>query len=146
MSPKGFYTKNTQTSSQVVPIIKQLMNGDFSQVKILENPQDKKTHVVTIKKATGLASFDSNGFSDPFVIFKINGKEVGKTKIIKKTLNPEWNESFKLNLHVNDELEFRLNDYDHLSFDDFMGTSILKIDQNLVQSYNHEGQLSLLDK
>lgn len=104
------------------------MKGDFSNVKILENPEDKKTHVVTIKKATGLASFDSNGFSDPFVIFKVNNKEIGKTKIIYKNLNPEWNESFKLNLHPNDVIEFRLNDYDKFTFNDFMGTCILNVD------------------
>jgi Ca2+-dependent lipid-binding protein len=43
---------------------------------------------------------DYNGKSDPFVILSFNNKKGGvtqkKTKVIKKTLDPEWNEEFEL--------------------------------------------------
>ena len=44
---------------------------------------------VRLSHAIGLVSKDSNGFSDPYVKL-ILGKEVHKSEIIKKTLNPRW--------------------------------------------------------
>ncbi|KAL4508061.1 hypothetical protein ABPG72_021434 [Tetrahymena utriculariae] len=147
ISPKGFYTKNTSTSLQVMPIITELMNGNFSNVKILNSKGKKsKTHQVTIIKATGLASFDSNGFSDPFVIFKKNNKEKGKTKIMMKNLNPVWNQIFKVNLKPNDKLEFRLNDYDRFTFNDFMGTTLVQVDDKIINSLNYDVTLQVQDK
>lgn len=49
--------------------------------------------IITAVKATNLESKDSNGLSDPYAIIEC-GKEKFRTKIIYKTLNPEWNESF----------------------------------------------------
>lgn len=42
-----------------------------------------------------------NGKSDPFVILSFNNKKGGgvtqkKTKVVKKTLEPEWNQEFEL--------------------------------------------------
>ncbi|KAJ2959951.1 hypothetical protein NUW54_g14457 [Trametes sanguinea] len=37
---------------------------------------------------------DRGGKSDPFVVFHLNGQRVFKSQTKKKTLNPEWNESF----------------------------------------------------
>ncbi|CDO75883.1 hypothetical protein BN946_scf184672.g16 [Trametes cinnabarina] len=37
---------------------------------------------------------DRGGKSDPFVVFHLNGQRVYKSQTKKKTLNPEWNESF----------------------------------------------------
>lgn len=47
-----------------------------------------------MEKATGLAAFDSNGLSDPYISFKINGKRIGRTPIIYKSLNPVWNHKY----------------------------------------------------
>lgn len=84
--------------------------------------------------------------SDPFVVLKKNGKEVGKTKIVKKNLNPEWHETFKVALKLHDSLEFRLNDYDRFASDDFMGTCVVLIDNNVVSSPIYEVVLTLVDK
>ena len=48
---------------------------------------------VTVKHARGLASMDSNGFSDPYAILFLGGKK-HKTKTIMKTLDPTWDEVF----------------------------------------------------
>lgn len=45
--------------------------------------------------ARNLAVADTNGLSDPYAVLQL-GKSRKKTKIIKKTLNPSWNESFDL--------------------------------------------------
>lgn len=34
------------------------------------------------------------GKSDPFVVFTLNGQKVGKSETKKKTLTPEWDETF----------------------------------------------------
>lgn len=36
----------------------------------------------------------SPGKSDPFVVFFLNGQRVHKSQTKKKTLAPEWNENF----------------------------------------------------
>lgn len=73
---------------------------------------------VFIFKARDLAPKDKNGFSDPFVVVKY-GKSF-KTKIIKKCLNPEWNESFEFDVSYL-TISFNVWDHDHLR-NDFMGT------------------------
>lgn len=34
------------------------------------------------------------GTSDPYVKFKLEGKQLYKSKVVYKSLNPRWNESF----------------------------------------------------
>jgi len=66
--------------------------------------------------AKGLLSADSNGKSDPFVKAYINQDEdpFFKTKTIKKTLDPTWNEKTSLEItnRVNTVITFRIADWD----------------------------------
>ncbi|KAF1325644.1 Inositol polyphosphate 5-phosphatase, partial [Globisporangium splendens] len=67
---------------------------------------------VTIAEARGILAADSNGFSDPYVIMTVldskgNAIAAGgsfKTKVIKKTLTPRWNEEYL----VGDRSDLRL--------------------------------------
>jgi len=52
------------------------------------------TLTILMKKGVSLLAADLNGKSDPYVIMRCGGQEK-KTKVIHKTLNPEWNESFE---------------------------------------------------
>ena len=36
------------------------------------------------------------GFPDPFAVATVNGEQTKTTGVIKKTLNPYWNESFDM--------------------------------------------------
>lgn len=38
----------------------------------------------------------NTGFPDPFAVATINGEQTRTTSVIKKTLNPYWNESFDM--------------------------------------------------
>lgn len=38
------------------------------------------------------------GTSDPYVKFKLDGKQFYKSKVVYKSLNPRWNESFSYSL------------------------------------------------
>ncbi|KAI8336263.1 C2 domain-containing protein [Chlamydoabsidia padenii] len=48
--------------------------------------------------ARGLAAADKSGFSDPYAVIRINSKKY-TTKVIKQTLDPEWNFEFDINMH-----------------------------------------------
>lgn len=41
----------------------------------------------------------TTGFPDPFAVATVNGEQTQTTGVIKKTLNPYWNESFDLCVH-----------------------------------------------
>ena len=58
---------------------------------------------ITVFRAKNLIANDGSLFgkkksSDPYVRIFWGGKKCGKTKAIGKTLSPEWNENFKINV------------------------------------------------
>lgn len=83
---------------------------------------------VQVIEGKGLRAEDTNGLSDPFVKLNISGdkKKEKKTKTIKKSLNPEWNETLTIDgISVQQIAEQRLElsvwDWDRVSGSDFMG-------------------------
>uniref|UniRef100_A0A8C1C459 Multiple C2 domains, transmembrane 2a n=1 Tax=Cyprinus carpio carpio TaxID=630221 RepID=A0A8C1C459_CYPCA len=63
------------------------------------------------------------GTSDPFVKFKLDGKNIYKSKVVNKNLNPIWNESFSFPVRDLDQtLHLKVYDRD-LRSNDFMGSS-----------------------
>ena len=58
----------------------------------------KKYIELKIGSARHLPAMDPNGESDLFVRVKLDGKDIAKTSIVKKTRFPVWNESFKFDL------------------------------------------------
>ena len=50
--------------------------------------------LVTLKKGEDLPSADPNGYSDPYIKFKLNNK-TQKSSIKRFTINPAWNEKFE---------------------------------------------------
>uniref|UniRef100_A0A8C2JS10 Multiple C2 domains, transmembrane 2a n=1 Tax=Cyprinus carpio TaxID=7962 RepID=A0A8C2JS10_CYPCA len=65
----------------------------------------------------------STGTSDPFVKFKLDGKNIYKSKVVNKNLNPIWNESFSFPVRDLDQtLHLKVYDRD-LRSNDFMGSS-----------------------
>jgi len=55
---------------------------------------------VRLAGARNLIPADPNGLSDPYATLQLTGntdkKKLNKTKVIKKTLNPEWNSDFEI--------------------------------------------------
>lgn len=79
--------------------------------------------VVKVVKATNLVKADMFGKSDPYVVVE-HGSTSVKTKVIKKTLNPEWNETLTLNIGISDldkPIQFQVWDWDKVSKDDKIG-------------------------
>ncbi|EGC35818.1 hypothetical protein DICPUDRAFT_54947 [Dictyostelium purpureum] len=82
---------------------------------------------VNVIEGRDLVACDSNGFSDSYCTLSI-GQQKKKTKIIKKSLNPKWGETFLMRLSPLDEkLHVLLQDWDQFSSDDFMGECFIDI-------------------
>jgi C2 domain len=85
---------------------------------------------VDILDAADLPSADRNGFSDPYCKFELNGKEVFKTKVQKKTLHPAWNEWFEVDILSRTAAKFICNvyDWDFGEKADFLGSTEVNLD------------------
>ncbi|KAM9821350.1 multiple C2 and transmembrane domain-containing protein 1 isoform 2-T2 [Syngnathus typhle] len=94
---------------------------------------------IVLKKGNNLAIRDRTGTSDPYVKFKIQGKEVFRSKTIHKNLNPVWDERASLLVEsLRDPLYVKVFDYDFGLQDDFMGSGYL-----YLESLEHQRTLEV---
>ncbi|KAM4875332.1 multiple C2 and transmembrane domain-containing protein 1 isoform 4-T4 [Thomomys bottae] len=85
---------------------------------------------ITLRRGHSLAARDRGGTSDPYVKFKIGRKEVFRSKIIHKNLNPVWEEKACILVdHLREPLYIKVFDYDFGLQDDFMGSAFLDLTQ-----------------
>ena len=86
---------------------------------------------VDILDAQGLPAADSNGKSDPYCKFELNGQEVFKTKTQKKTLNPAWNETFEVPITSRTAAVFKATvwDWDFADKPDYLGGATINLNQ-----------------
>eukprot|EP01114_Cavostelium_apophysatum_P014025 TRINITY_DN3525_c0_g2_i1.p1 TRINITY_DN3525_c0_g2~~TRINITY_DN3525_c0_g2_i1.p1 ORF type:complete len:407 (-),score=74.02 TRINITY_DN3525_c0_g2_i1:134-1237(-) len=84
-------------------------------------PSRKYTLYIQAVAARNLKSADTNGFSDPFLVFQV-GTHKDKTTVKKKNLNPRWNENFTFeDVNPEDVLKIIVWDWDRISSHDFLG-------------------------
>ncbi|KAG6485213.1 hypothetical protein ZIOFF_053746 [Zingiber officinale] len=77
--------------------------------------------LVHVIEARNLQAMDLNGLSDPYVKLQL-GKHRAKTKVVKKSLNPFWDEEFNLQVgDLSEELIVNVLDEDKYFTDDFLG-------------------------
>ncbi|EKX38147.1 hypothetical protein GUITHDRAFT_77473, partial [Guillardia theta CCMP2712] len=77
--------------------------------------------ILDLVAGRGLEAMDSNGTSDPYAVIQV-GSEKRKSKVIKKDLNPEWNEKFEMVVSdLNDSLRVSVWDKDLIGSDDLIG-------------------------
>jgi len=85
---------------------------------------------IRVVSARNLIAADANGLSDPYVVIKLNDKKVktNKTRVIKKTLNPDWNQIFSLKVQdpETDVVTFLVYDKDKIG-SDFIGEAAIRI-------------------
>ncbi|XP_021909644.1 protein C2-DOMAIN ABA-RELATED 4 [Carica papaya] len=81
---------------------------------------------IRVKRGVNLAVRDVRS-SDPYVVVKM-GKQKLKTRVIKKDVNPEWNEDLTLSI-TDPSIPIKLTVYDHDTFskDDKMGDAEFSI-------------------
>ncbi|XP_039400977.1 multiple C2 and transmembrane domain-containing protein 1 isoform X9 [Mauremys reevesii] len=89
---------------------------------------------ITLKRGQNLAARDRGvslsltGTSDPYVKFKIGGKEVFRSKTIHKNLNPVWEEKTCILIdHPREPLYIKVFDYDFGFQDDFIGSAFMDL-------------------
>lgn len=85
---------------------------------------------VDVLDASDLPSADRNGYSDPYCLFDLNGKEVFKTKVQKKTLHPAWNEYFEVDVASRTAAKFtcKVFDWDFADKADSLGNADINLD------------------
>lgn len=78
-----------------------------------------------ILDAAELPAADRNGYSDPYCKFYLNGKQIFKTEIQKKTLHPAWNEFFETKVPSRTAAQLRVEvwDWDRGDKDDLLGAA-----------------------
>ncbi|NWV97060.1 MCTP1 protein, partial [Machaerirhynchus nigripectus] len=83
---------------------------------------------VTLKRGQNLAARDRGGTSDPYVKFKLGGKEVFRSKTVHKNLNPVWEEKASILIdNLREPLYIKVFDYDFGLQDDFIGSAFLDL-------------------
>ncbi|XP_064497546.1 multiple C2 and transmembrane domain-containing protein 1 isoform X2 [Pseudopipra pipra] len=83
---------------------------------------------VTLRRGQNLAARDRGGTSDPYVKFKLGGKEVFRSKTVHKNLNPVWEEKTCILIdNPREPLYIKVFDYDFGLQDDFIGSAFLDL-------------------
>ena len=85
---------------------------------------EPQTVVLQILRGKDLIACDTNGKSDPFVTIKY-GTEKKKTPVIRKTLEPVWNETYMFERQYGPEsshIDLECFDHDRISGNTAMGT------------------------
>ncbi|KAG0019486.1 hypothetical protein BGZ80_005755 [Entomortierella chlamydospora] len=84
---------------------------------------------VDLIRAKNLIAVDRGDASDPYVVFKVNGKEVHKSEVIKKTLDPEYNEHFvvPINSRADDQFSLEVFDWNQLSAAKSLGVASIDL-------------------
>ena len=96
------------------------------KVPIPDKRDTPATLKITVLQARNLIAADRGGTSDPYVRLHVGDamKESKKTKVVKKTLNPTFDETFRFRLSSSQRqstLTLECFDYDLLGADDSLG-------------------------
>jgi len=101
-----------------------MSTSGYQNQKEREHELNKARLVVRVIEARGLKAADWGGTSDPFTELRIKASTiVHKTRTIKKTLNPMWNEEFILYPTNTDTdiLSVKVYDFDTNTSNDLIG-------------------------
>ncbi|KAM9816149.1 multiple C2 and transmembrane domain-containing protein 2-like isoform 1-T2 [Syngnathus typhle] len=110
----------------------------------LPAPLQRYLLCISLKHGQNLVIRDKRGTSDPYVKFKLEGKQFYKSKVVYKNLNPKWNEFFSYPLRDREHVvDVRVYDK-NLTSDDFMGSSSISL-KNLELYKTYELELPLTD-
>lgn len=102
-----------------------------------------QVHVI---QAKDLTAKDRNGLSDPFFEILIGGDKKCTSEVIRKNLNPVWDQEFDLEMPGNEEtMEIVVWDHDRVMKNDFIGSVSMSRSQliHLASDFKFDGWLKL---
>jgi len=146
--PGGFHG-SLPIQLQVPDAPKGLQSTLTVRVTVKGQPMPPSRLQVVVHSASGLPPADNNGKSDPFLIFHIAGKPSSRaqTKIVAKSLDPVWNETFdgKYCYDDGDRLMFEVRDYDgKVTKPELLGRCILA-NEAFAKIGGFSGEIPLVD-
>jgi Ca2+-dependent lipid-binding protein len=102
---------------------------------------------VKLQGAAGLKAADLNGKSDPYAVLSLCGKQQ-KSKVVSKTLNPHWDETFTFEGTLGDltseSLQVEIFDKDRITRDDSLGSAAINLlELREVHEKDVEAELSV---
>lgn len=80
-----------------------------------------------VRNAINLQPTEGNTHSDPYAVLVVEGQKK-KTKTVKNTLHPHWNEEWTINVTRTGTLEVRVLDRDRFGQDQVCGQVSCKLD------------------
>ncbi|KZW02621.1 tricalbin [Exidia glandulosa HHB12029] len=85
---------------------------------------------VTLVEGKEIHGADRSGKSDPFVVFSLGDQKVYKSEVIKKTLAPQWKESFEVMIpsRVAGGLTMEIFDWNQFEGSKSLGTADIPLD------------------
>ncbi|KZT44501.1 tricalbin [Sistotremastrum suecicum HHB10207 ss-3] len=100
------------------------------QLEPRESINNQGVLTVELIDGKGIHGADRSGKSDPFVVFTLNDEKVYKSQTKKKTLTPEWNETFNIQIpsRVAGNLSLEVFDWNQIEQSKSLGTADIKID------------------
>ena len=110
------------------------MSLKYIPVKMRLDPSESINNMGTLRvdvmDANDLPAADRNGFSDPYCKFYLNGKDVFKTGVQKKTLHPAWNEFFEIPINSRTAAKFHVKvmDWDFGDTADLLGEADINLE------------------
>jgi hypothetical protein len=121
---------------------------EYSVNKTLKDISDVGQLRVHLVQARGLFGADLLGKSDPFATLRLRDVEF-ESSVIKKTLKPEWNESFVFQVNdMSDILYVTLWDEDRFNDPEFLGMvaiPLLSIHDGLEKCYAMKDEVSVIN-
>ncbi|ODM95301.1 Intersectin-2 [Orchesella cincta] len=124
----------------MVMIMEGINLADRDQTVLRRHPKGKLKVVVGSGKS--LANRDPNGKSDPYCEVSL-GSEIKRTRVIRATLNPKWNDSMQFSvkdLHE-DILCVTVYDRDYFAPNQFLGRTEVSISKIMEESRNRKTPL-----
>ncbi|KAL6045545.1 hypothetical protein STEG23_026301, partial [Scotinomys teguina] len=121
----------------------------FQTQSLRLSEQHRKSHLwrgivsITLIEGRDLKAMDSNGLSDPYVKFRL-GHQKYKSKIMPRTLNPQWREQFDFHLYEERGgiIDITAWDKDAGKRDDFIGRCQVDL-SSLSREQTHKLELQL---